>query len=595
MAATAGHTGDAMSADADEPTKSSDRPQVDHPDAGEMAEFYQEFTTAPESIAAVESSPKEHSALPQFSSLRLTGEVEIDLEGDPELPVARISGPASVMLDRVLPVNDLEEPDPGATLRLLVDGIGITEVTIDLTREDEQWRIDVHPHGSPVLNAEDLAYRATHDLLTGLANRASILERLRFALQRAERTDSSVALLYFDIDRLKRINDSFGHHIGDAVLREVADRLREASRPMDMVARLGGDEFIILCEDVHEPRDAAIIAERILEAVNAPVLVGDDDVELAISASIGIALERNVVDLDGYVRRADQALLRAKELGRSRFEFYDATQSKETIKRLEMEHQLREAVSSSSDLRLEYQPILTTANRTVEAVEALVRWDHPELGTLHASEFIPLAEESGLIVPLGRWVLAEACRQLAEWDRAGSFDIQLKIHINVSNVQLLDQRFGQMIAEELDRQGLLPSRVVLEVDESVLGSAHDQDIDSAITRLIDLGVDFAVDHYGRGNGSVFNLGRLPVPAVKIDRVFVKGIDTSARSRAVLRALLDLAAAYELRTIVEGVESFKQYQVLELLGCDAVQGYLLGGPMPAEEVHRLFSDPTRDFA
>ena len=488
-----------------------------------------------------------------------------------------------------------DESNPGKTVRLVVDGTGISEVVIDLAREEEQWRVDVEPHRSPLLNAEDLAYRATHDLLTGLANRASLLERMRFALERAERTDAAVALLYLDVDRFKRINDSLGHHIGDDVLCEVADRLRQASRPMDMVARLGGDEFVILCEDVHEPRDAAVIAERILQAVNEPVVVGDDGVELAVGASIGIALERNVTDLNGYLRRADQALLRAKELGRSRFEFYDATQSEETIKRLELEHQLRDAVASESGLRLEYQPILTTSKRLVEAVEALVRWDHPVIGTLRADEFIPLAEESGLIVPLGRWVLAEALRQLAEWDRTSTFGPELRLHLNVSDVQLLDQRFGQIVTEELVRQSLSPGRIVLEVDESVLGSSQHQDVDSVITRLADLGVDFAVDHYGRGYGSVSNLGRLPVLAVKIDRAFVKQIDESARARAVLRALLDLAAAYELRTIVEGVESYKQFQVLELLGCDAVQGYLLGGPMPAQDVHRLFADKSRDIA
>lgn len=548
-------------------------------------------------VAAAEeaSAAPVDEELPQSSSLTLDGDIHIDLEDDPQAPVARVDGPASVILDGDHAIDPSGEHESGKTMRLVVDGSGVTEVVIDLAKDDQQWRVDVEPHRSPLLNAEDLAFRATHDLLTGLANRASLLERMRVALERAERTSSAVALLYLDVDRFKRINDSLGHHIGDAVLIEIAARLRQASRPMDMVARLGGDEFVILCEDVTEPRDAAVIAERILEQVNEPVVVGDDDVELAVGATIGIALERNVIDLDGYLRRADQALLRAKEAGKSRFEFYDATQSEETIKRLELEHQLRDAVASETGLRLEYQPILSTANRSVEAVEVLVRWDHPVLGTLMAGEFIKLAEESGLIVPLGRWVLAEACRQLAEWDKDRTDGPELRLHLNVSDVQLLDQRFGQVVGEELVRRSLSPHRLVLEVDESVLGSAQDQDVDSAITRLIELGVDFVVDHYGRGYGSVSNLGRLPVPSVKIDRAFVKGIDESVRARAVLRALLDLAAAHELRTIVEGVESFKQYQVLELLGCDAVQGYLLGGPMPAEDVHRLFNVTARDIA
>ncbi len=571
----------------EEPSESQ-RTDQEQPVSEEIAALSRDLIQASQIPSNVTSLHDDLDDAARFSPLKVQGAVQIDLDRDPHAPVARVDGPASVVLD---PDSKLEDQQ---SMRLVVDGLGITEVVIDLAKQDDQWRVDVEPHRSPLLNAEDLTYRATHDLLTGLANRASLLERMRFALERAERTASGVALLYLDVDRFKRINDSLGHHIGDAVLRVIADRLSDASRPMDMVARFGGDEFVILCEDVREPRDAAVIAERILSAVNAPVVVGVDEVELAVGASIGIALESGVIDLDGYLRRADQALLRAKELGRSRFEFYDATQSAETIKRLELEHQLRDAVSTAAGLRLEYQPILTTANRTVEAVEALVRWDHPQLGTLRADEFVPLAEESGLIVPLGRWVLSEACRQLAEWDEAVS-DVELRLHLNVSDIQLLDQRFGQTVAEELTRHGLAPDRLVLEVDESVLGAAQDEDVDSAINRLIELGVGFVVDHYGRGYGSVANLGRLPVPAVKIDRAFVKDIDESARSRAVLRALLDLAAAYELRTIVEGVESFKQYQVLELLGCDAVQGFLLGGPMPAEDVHRLFSASNRDIA
>ena len=303
----------------------------------------------------------------QIGSLSLSGLVEIDLNDGAPTPVARIHGPTSVVVEGHEAADSIAESRVDESVRFVIDGVGITEVVIDLASSDGNWKVDIDPHRSPLVNAEDLAYRATHDLLTGLANRASLLERMRFAFERAERTESAVALLYLDVDRFKRINDSLGHPVGDAVLREIAERLRQASRPMDMVARLGGDEFAILCEDLHESRDAAVIADRVLEAINAPVVVGDDDVELAVGASIGIALERNVIDLDGYIRRADQAMLRAKD-GRSRFEFYDAAESEETLKRLEIEHQLRDAVSSESNLRLEYQPILTTANRTVEAV-----------------------------------------------------------------------------------------------------------------------------------------------------------------------------------------------------------------------------------
>lgn len=520
---------------------------------------------------------------------KVHGDLEIDLDED---PVGRIDDAVTVLLED-------GDAEPGASresarFRLMVDATRSTEVAIDVAREDDGWRVAIDPMNSALAATDDLAYRATHDLLTGLANRAALLERTRIAIERAERTGLGVAVLYLDIDRFKRINDSLGHHTGDDVLVEVAARLQRVSRPTDLVARLGGDEFVILCEDIHDPRDAAVIAERVLEEIQAPLVVGDDNVELAVGTSIGIALETGSVDTAELVRRADQALLRAKERGRGRFEFHDQQQSVTTIRRLEMEHQLRAAIGLGQ-LRLEYQPIMSTTSRVIEAVEALIRWDHPQLGFLIASEFIDVAGETGLMVPIGRWVLEEACRQLAEWDEELSDGTGLTMHINVSDSQLLDLSFVGSVETALAENRIDASRLVLEVDEAVLQAVQDEEVGGAIQRLVERGVAFAIDHYGLGYGSVANLGRLPVPMVKIDKSFVTEIEDSPRARAVIRALLDLAGAYELTTVVEGVETMRQFQILELLGCNACQGYLLGAPMAPPDVVRWLERPGRESA
>ncbi len=521
---------------------------------------------------------------------KVLGDVEIDLDDD---PVGRIDDSVIVLLDDG-ENGDVRDGSPAPRFRLMVDAARTSEVAIDVVREEDGWRVGIDPMNTALAATEDLAYRATHDLLTGLANRSALLARTQIAIERSERTGLGVAVLYLDIDRFKRINDSLGHQIGDDVLVEVAARLERVSRPTDLVARLGGDEFVILCEDIHEPRDAAVIAERVLEEIQAPLMVGDDNVELAVGTSIGIAFEDRHVATADLVKRADQALLRAKEKGRGRYEFHDQEQSVDTIKRLEMERQLRAAISLDQ-LSLEYQPIMSTSSRLVEAVEALIRWDHPQLGRLSASEFIDVATETGLIVPIGRWVLNEACRQLARWESQAQCETSLTMHINVAGSQLLDQSFVQAVAGALKDNGIDSSRLVLEVDEAVLRASESAELDIAMARLIDYGVDFAIDHYGRGYGSVANLGRLPVPMVKIDKSFVAEIETSPQARAVMRALLDLADAYELTTIVEGVESMRQFQILELLGCGACQGYLLGAPMSPEEIVGWLKESNSDTA
>jgi diguanylate cyclase (GGDEF)-like protein len=421
---------------------------------------------------------------------------------------------------------------------------------------------------------EDAVHQATHDPLTGLPNRSLVLDRLGQALSRSGRTGGRVTVLFADLDRFKVVNDSFGHSVGDGVLLRVSERLRAAVRPHDTVGRLAGDEFVVVCEDLTD-REALDVAERVATAVSKPILL--EGRESVITASIGIAHAEPGTRAEDMLRDSDVAMYGAKERGRSRIELFDAEMRRRMIDRLEMERSLRSAITAG-ELRLDYQPIVCFDDWRVVAAEALVRWDHPERGVVDPAEFIPLAEESGLILPLGRWVMREACRQLAAWRAAGRRG--LRVTVNLSARQFGDPDLIASVAEALARADLPADALWLEITESVLMEEVGATADT-LHALKALGVHLSVDDFGTGYSSLSYLKRFPVDLLKIDRSFVAGLGTDPEDAAIVHAIVSLAQSLRLAVVAEGVEHPDQLEALRRLGCNAVQGFLLAHPAPAD--------------
>ena len=421
---------------------------------------------------------------------------------------------------------------------------------------------------------DDAMYQASHDPLTGLPNRSLVVDRLDQALARSTRSDGRVTVLFVDLDRFKLVNDSFGHSVGDGVLLCVSERLRAAVRPADTVGRLAGDEFVVVCEGLSD-REALEVAERLAAAVAEPIVL--EGRESVLTASIGIAHGEPGSRAEEMLRDSDVAMYRAKERGRSRIELYDADMRRRMLDRVETERSLRTAIGAG-ELRLHYQPIVALDGWTVVAAEALVRWEHPERGMVQPAEFVSLAEESGLILPLGRWVLGEACRQLAAWRADGRPD--LRVTVNLSARQFADPSLIDVVAEALARAGLPGDALWLEITESVLMEEVEATADTLLA-LKRLGVRLSVDDFGTGYSSLSYLKRFPVDVLKIDRSFIDGLGTDPEDGAIVLAIMSLAQALRLDVIAEGVEHFHQLEALHHLGCGAVQGYLLARPGPAD--------------
>jgi diguanylate cyclase (GGDEF)-like protein/PAS domain S-box-containing protein len=422
--------------------------------------------------------------------------------------------------------------------------------------------------------AEALSQLALHDPLTGLPNRTLFMDRLGQALRRLVRQDRVLAVLFVDLDRFKAINDRLGHAAGDEMLMAVGARLREVLRPHDTVARLGGDEFVVLCEDLEDDRAAVRVAERVLAALDRPVTCGEQ--EMICSASIGIALtQRCDATPDALLRDADMAMYRAKETGRHRIEVFDNSARLRSQARLQTAEELRIAVDSDQ-LRVVYQPIVHLGQATPAGLEALVRWQHPSRGLLAPAEFIQVAEDTGLVVPLGAWVLRQACRDLTGILDEGGAASELVMSVNLSARQLSTPDLVPMVASVLAERGLEPWRLCFEITESVLMD----DVDFAISVLSDfrsLGVRLAIDDFGTGYSSLGYLRRFPVDIVKLDRAFVAGLGGDTAADAIAAAVINLGHALGLSVIAEGVETEEQLTVLRALRCDRAQGYLWSAP------------------
>jgi diguanylate cyclase (GGDEF)-like protein/PAS domain S-box-containing protein len=430
----------------------------------------------------------------------------------------------------------------------------------------------------------ELRHQAFHDALTGLANRALFVDRLEHALARRAPRPSCLAVVFVDLDDFKTLNDSLGHGAGDELLVAVAARLRGCMRPVDTVARLGGDEFTVLLEDLDAGEEADQVAERIVEALRVPVPVAGR--EIVVGASAGYVLATPGDTADELVRNADLAMYAAKGLGKGRSSRYEPGMHADALTRLELKADLERALADG-ELSLHYQPIVSLTDGRVLAVEALARWHHRGRGPVPPAEFIPLAEESGLIVDLGRWALQESCDQVGRWRAAYPGACALGLSVNLSARQLGHEPIVDEVAAILAAAGIDPSDLILEVTESIALGGSEAPL-AALHGLKALGVRIALDDFGTGYSSLGNLQRMPVDTLKLDRSFVEGLGDGDRT-VLTRSVLALAETLAREVVAEGIETPEQLAALQELGCPLGQGYLLARPLPPERLEELLAE------
>jgi diguanylate cyclase (GGDEF)-like protein/PAS domain S-box-containing protein len=499
-------------------------------------------------IAAVRQSPEGSTSTVESRARRADGSwVELEVSG----------------------TNQLADPDLNAII------FSVRDVTEQRTLEGELTR------------------QAFEDSLTGLPNRALFRDRVEHAVARNQRGGGRVTLLLVDLDDFKMVNDTLGHGAGDELIASVAERMSQQVRPSDTLARLGGDEFAVLVEDVDEI-EAAALAERLLAAIRQPVRLGNRD--FAGTASIGVATTKadgSTTDTGELLRDADLAMYSAKAAGRDRFAVFDPTMYADILREADERSQLEHALAHD-EFVVHYQPIVDLPSGRLTGVEALVRWRHPQRGLLGPNTFIPLAESTGLIVPLGRWVLRQACRQAVAWHQNLPGAEQLRVSVNLSPRQFQYAGLVGDVQEILVESGIDPRQVILEITESLLM----QDTDATITTLEQLralGVQLAIDDFGTGYSSLSYLKRFPVNILKIDRSFVNGITTDPEDATLAEAVVQLGRALHLQTVAEGIETADQQAALRMLGCEYGQGYLFAKPAEPSVIEDLFAGSRQPAA
>jgi len=435
---------------------------------------------------------------------------------------------------------------------------------------------------------ERLLHRAHHDALTGLPNRLLFLDHLGQGIARAQRSGRSLAVLFVDLDRFRQINDVFGHDAGNQFLCAAAERIRSSLRKEDTVSRLDGDEFTVLIEGFERAPDISAVVDKIRVALSRPVRLGEREVYATVS--IGVAVfPRDGDSTEALLKRADAAMVQAKKHGRDSHQSYSPGVEALTSRSFDMEARLRRALDQGQ-LALHYQPLVSFANREIVSAEALIRWNNPELGWISPAEFIPLAEKTGLIHPIGEWALKTACRQARAWQDAGLPVIEMCVNLSAKQ---FDERLVAIVRGALADTGLDPSRLELEITEGILIES-DPATEAVFEELHALGVGFAIDDFGTGYASFAYLKRFPLRTLKVDQSFVHGLCTSSKDLAIVEATMILARSFGLKVVAEGVETAEQYALLEKLGCDTCQGYHLFRPLSAGAFENLLGADRQIF-
>ena len=485
------------------------------------------------------------------------------------------------------------------------------EVGSGTAKKAFETRINLQPDATYLFVVRDITerrrtdariqYLAYYDTLTGLANRQLFIRDLRRAIRACERRKTRVAVLFVDLDRFKRINDTLGHAVGDALLQSVARRLEACVRPADVVARsgpaedqaqvrlarLGGDEFVILLTDIVGPAEAATVATRVRHALAEPF--SSDGHQFVVTPSIGIALyPDDGSEIEELLVKADMAMYEAKEQGRNRHTFFSQSMSGRSLDRLDLEQDLRRAIAVG-EFALHYQPKVDAVTGTIDGVEALLRWRHAERGWISPGVFIPLAEETGMMLALGDWVINEACRQIRDW--AGRGIEHLCVAVNVSTLQFSREDFVESILSAVRSNGVNPQRLELEITESLL-MRNIEEVTDSLRRLRNAGLKISIDDFGTGYSSLGYLNQFPVDTLKIDRSFVKDLHLSSDDAAICAAIIAMARELSLTTVAEGVELVEQLEFLQKQGCNLIQGFLFSKPLPAAELEELVRSGRR---
>ena len=440
-------------------------------------------------------------------------------------------------------------------------------------------------------NEERTQHEALHDPLTGLPNRNLFLDRIQQSLSVATRRQTTVAVLFLDLDQFKLVNDSLGHAAGDELLAAVAPRIEQALRPGDTVARFGGDEFAVLAEDIGNERGATRIAERIAEALSHPFILRER--EHFVSASVGIAIGEGQEPAEALIRDADAALYRAKERGRGGYEIFDEIMRSRVIEHMQVENDLRRAIQRE-ELELHYQPVIKLGDGSIVALEALLRWNHPDRGLIGPIGFIPVAEESRLIVPIGRWVIEQACRQAAAWQQLHPDSAPISVAVNLSGRQIADPDLLSHIEGSVRANRIDPSSLWLELTETTLldDTAF---VERTLESLEHLGVRLVLDDFGVGFSSFGYLKRLPLSMIKLDRTFVENLAEGSHDAAIIRAVNEMADTIGIGVVAEGVKTEQQVRMARALGCGFAQGFHFSEPVPASRVKVCSSGPMPTFS